>query len=58
MGRDPRCAVDEIEEVIRPAGIPRSKARQIKSILRAITDTAPGGELSLDARRTNIPGRP
>jgi endonuclease III len=40
--------VDEIEEAIRHGGISRIKSARIKSILRAITDTAPGGELSLD----------
>jgi endonuclease III len=40
--------VDEIEEAIRPGGISKVKSARIKSILRAISDTAPGGELSLD----------
>jgi endonuclease-3 len=40
--------VDELEEAIRPGGISRVKSARIKSILRAITETAPGGELSLD----------
>jgi endonuclease-3 len=40
--------VDELEQAIRPGGISRVKSARIKSILRAITDTAPGGELSLD----------
>ena len=40
--------VDEIEEAIRPGGISKVKSARIKSILQAITDTAPGGELSLD----------
>ncbi len=40
--------VDEIEEAIRPGGISKVKSARIKSILRAITDTAPGRELSLD----------
>jgi endonuclease-3 len=40
--------VDELEETIRPGGISRVKSARIKSILRAITDTAPGHELSLD----------
>jgi endonuclease-3 len=40
--------VDEIEEAIRPGGISKVKSARIKSILRAITETAPGGELSLD----------
>ena len=35
--------VDEIEEAIRPGGISKVKSARIKSILRAITDTAPGG---------------
>jgi endonuclease-3 len=39
--------VDLIEEAIRPGGISKIKSARIKSILRAITDTAPGGELSL-----------
>ncbi len=40
--------VDEIEEAIRPGGISKVKSARIKSILVAITETAPGGELSLD----------
>jgi endonuclease III len=40
--------VDLIEEAIRPGGISKVKSARIKSILRAITDTAPGDELSLD----------
>jgi endonuclease-3 len=40
--------VDEIEEAIRPGGISRVKSARIKSILRGISDTAPGGELGLD----------
>jgi len=40
--------VDEIEGAIRPGGISKVKSARIKSILRAITDTAPGGYLSLD----------
>ena len=40
--------VDEIEEAIRPGGISKVKSARIKSILRAISETAPGGELSLD----------
>jgi endonuclease III len=40
--------VDEIEEAIRPGGISKVKSARIKSILRAITDTAPDGELALD----------
>jgi endonuclease III len=39
--------VDEIEEAIRPGGISRVKSARIKAILRAITETAPDGELSL-----------
>ena len=45
--------VDEIEEAIRPGGISKVKSVRIKSILQAITETAPGGELSLDW----LPGR-
>lgn len=40
--------VDDIEEAIRPGGISKIKSARIKSILRAITDTAPDRELSLD----------
>jgi endonuclease-3 len=40
--------VDEIEEAIRPGGISKIKSARIRSILRAISDTAPGHELSLD----------
>jgi endonuclease-3 len=40
--------VDEIEEAIRPGGISKVKSARIKSILRAISDTAPGCQLSLD----------
>jgi endonuclease III len=47
--------VDEIEEAIRPGGISRVKSARIKSILRAISDTAgehadlePDEALSLD----------
>ena len=40
--------VDAIEEAIRPGGISKVKSARIKSILTAITDTAPGHELSLD----------
>ncbi len=40
--------VDEIEEAIRPGGISKVKSARIKAILRAITDTAPDGALSLD----------
>jgi len=35
------AAVDEVEEAIRPGGISRVKSARIKSILRAITETAP-----------------
>jgi endonuclease-3 len=45
--------VDELEEAIRPGGISKIKSARIKSILRAITETAPGG-LSLDW----LPDRP
>ncbi len=38
--------IDELEEAIRPGGISKVKSARIKSILRAITETAP--ELSLD----------
>jgi endonuclease-3 len=40
--------VDEIEEAIRPGGISKVKSARIKSILVAITQTAPGGGLYLD----------
>ena len=40
--------VDELETAIRPGGISRIKSARIKSILQAITQTAPGHELSLD----------
>ena len=40
--------VDEIEAAIRPGGISKVKSARIKAILEAITETAPGGELSLD----------
>jgi endonuclease-3 len=40
--------VDELEEAIRPGGISKVKSARIKSILTAITETAPGGQLSLD----------
>jgi endonuclease-3 len=39
--------VDEIEKAIRPGGISKVKSARIKSILKAITETAPDG-LSLD----------
>ncbi len=40
--------VDEVEETIRPGGISRIKSARIKSILRAISETAPSAKLSLD----------
>jgi endonuclease-3 len=40
--------VAEIEEAIRPGGISKVKSVRIKAILEAITETAPGAELSLD----------
>jgi endonuclease III len=40
--------VDEIEEAIRPGGISKVKSARIKSILRAVTDTSPDHDLSLD----------
>ena len=40
--------VDAVEEAIRPGGISKIKSARIKSILMAVTETAPGGELSLD----------
>jgi endonuclease-3 len=41
--------VDELEEAIRPGGISKIKSARIKSILQAITDTAPDDHaLSLD----------
>jgi endonuclease III len=47
--RDVRDApVDEIEEAIRPGGISKVKSARIKSILQAITETAPDHDLSLD----------
>jgi len=42
------AGVSEVEEAIRPGGISRIKSARIRAILRGITDTAPGGELSLD----------
>jgi len=39
--------VDEVEEVIRPGGISKVKSARLKSILTAITDTAPNQTLSL-----------
>jgi endonuclease-3 len=47
--RDVRDApVDEIEEAIRPGGISKVKSVRIKSILQAITETAPDHDLWLD----------
>src|SRR5205807_8256166 len=47
--------VDEIEEALRPGGISKVKSARIKSILRAITDTArPEG---LGAARSGEAGR-
>jgi len=40
--------VEEIEEAIRPGGISKVKSARIQAILRAITETSPSGELSLD----------
>jgi endonuclease-3 len=40
--------VDELEEAIRAGGISKVKSARIKAILRAVSDTAPGGALSLD----------
>jgi endonuclease-3 len=40
--------VDEVEEAIRPGGISKVKSARIKSILRAITDTAPAHGASPD----------
>jgi endonuclease-3 len=40
--------VDEIEEAIRPGGISKVKSARIKSILQAITETAPVQGLWLD----------
>ncbi len=40
--------VDELEQAIRPGGISKVKSARIKSILAAITRTAPDGDLSLD----------
>jgi endonuclease-3 len=40
--------VDAIEEAIRPGGISQVKSARIKSILQAITETAPGHDLALD----------
>jgi endonuclease-3 len=40
--------LEAIEEAIRPGGISRVKSARIQAILRAITETSPGGDLSLD----------
>ena len=40
--------VDELERAIRPGGISKIKSARIKLILQRITETAPGGQLSLD----------
>ena len=40
--------VDEVEETIRPGGISRIKSARIKSILKAITETAPEHGASAD----------
>ena len=40
--------VEMVEEAIRPGGISKIKSARIKSILTAVTQTAPGGELALD----------
>jgi endonuclease III len=40
--------VDLIEQAIRPGGISKIKSARIRSILRAITETAPDNALSLD----------
>ncbi len=42
--------VDEIEAAIRPGGISKIKSARIKSILRAITDTAPSQTDSPEVR--------
>jgi endonuclease-3 len=42
--------VDEIEAAIRPGGISKIKSARIKSILRAITDTAPSHTDSAEVR--------
>ena len=42
--------VDEVEAAIRPGGISKVKSARIKSILRAITETAPAQMQSLGAR--------
>jgi endonuclease-3 len=40
--------VEAVEEAIRPGGISKVKSVRIQAILRAITDTSPAGDLSLD----------
>ena len=45
-GRD--APVEVIEEAIRPGGISKIKSARIKSILAAMTSTAPGGALALE----------
>jgi endonuclease-3 len=40
--------LEAIEEAIRPGGISKVKSARIQAILRAITDTSPDGDLSLD----------
>jgi endonuclease III len=40
--------VDQVEEAIRPGGISRIKSARIRAILRAITDSPPEKDLSLD----------
>ena len=48
--------MDEIEEAIRPGGISKVKSARIKDILRAITETAPDRDLSLDwVRELSVP---
>jgi endonuclease-3 len=40
--------VEAVEEAIRPGGISKVKSARIQAILRAITDTSPEGDVSLD----------
>jgi endonuclease III len=40
--------VDLVEKAIRAGGISKIKSARIKATLRAVTETAPGGQLSLD----------
>jgi endonuclease-3 len=48
--------VHEIEEAIRPGGISKVKSARIKSILQAITETAPEHDLWLDwLRELSVP---